>query len=150
MLIYPWQILYSKQLFLKTKGLPALVCGRNRPKKSCPELATYAACLYSLHSSGAWGQMGGAPRRAYQLSCGSLGAEPGGSLSSIAGLRGWGGGGGVKGAYMFAFYSRTAKVIQVSFADFHTAKNQYRKFETKELRSQFPHSCVCERFVYIM
>jgi hypothetical protein len=36
-----------------------------------------------------------------------------------------------------------------------TAKNQYRKFETNIPRkriarpqSQFPHSCVCERFIY--
>ncbi len=36
-----------------------------------------------------------------------------------------------------------------------TAKNQYRKFETNvprkgiaRPRSQFPHSCVCERFIY--
>jgi hypothetical protein len=36
-----------------------------------------------------------------------------------------------------------------------TAKNQYRKFETNISRkvlawpqSQFPHSCVCERFIY--
>ncbi len=37
----------------------------------------------------------------------------------------------------------------------HTAKNQYRKFKThiprkgtEQPQSQFPHSCVCERFIY--
>jgi hypothetical protein len=37
----------------------------------------------------------------------------------------------------------------------HTAKTQYRKYETKYPRkgiawpqSQFPHLCVCERFIY--
>ncbi len=37
----------------------------------------------------------------------------------------------------------------------HTAKTQYRKFETNiprkgiaRAQSQFPHSCVCERFIY--
>ncbi len=31
----------------------------------------------------------------------------------------------------------------------HTAKNQYRKFETNIPRNgQFPHSCVCDRFIY--
>ncbi len=41
------------------------------------------------------------------------------------------------------------------FSGDHTAKNQYRKFETNIPRkgivrpqSQFPHSCVCQRFIY--
>ncbi len=40
-------------------------------------------------------------------------------------------------------------------SNLYTAKNQYRKFEltiprigTASPQSQFPHSCVCERFIY--
>jgi hypothetical protein len=55
--------------------------------------------------------------------------------------------------------SNTITLVIISYADPSksqpTAKNQYRKFETNIPRkgiarpqSQFPHSSVCERFIY--
>ncbi len=60
--------------------------------------------------------------------------------------------------FITAFFHRWTGSFKRSNADickYHTAKNQYRKFEKNIPRkgiarpqSQFPHSCACERFIY--
>ncbi len=49
----------------------------------------------------------------------------------------------------------TAKKLKLQHKNVQTAKNQYQKLETNiprkgiaQPKSQFPHSCVCERFIY--